>query len=593
MIRYEEGSEDGDAKIVVNASFDGDHVDVAVSDNCNCTKPAEEADLCFDQYTKLACRIFKVARAGVSLMCSHRGWLKSSFNIFEDSLSPAADNSLLSLFTHSLSRKDSPCVTVVEDTLLHCELSFRPFVVGPPFIRFYAAAPLFVKGQQVGVLCLIHHTTKTFEQKDVEMLTELAGIISSMIEAKEQRVAKSRHEIAKLNVAVSYHLKHPLSLLTKHFDLLEREYHAYALHTKQHEKSERTASRPMGCYLGDLTSKLQSFQRSCRELEDMLELSLQLASQHIDSSAYHLLRRSSFRSPSRCGLQVHSGIIDLCCLVKQVKAKLQQAAVLPCSVEWRLRGCSEPKDNGLPTDGNICGNHYLTYPIVLQATVLSALGHLSQQWHDIVVQFAYKDTQEKLCCAGAVGYIEIGLVCSGSKGQSTPFDHLFEEVVLKGVLSLAGGYMEKTTGPENACSYSCSIPVLELISALQVRQSPQAVIAKHIVSASVSSHAEHSESCNVSVAGTESVESIDPLDCSSSPRVISNKHHSYRSVTQIVAGEEDGYVDQSPRLKRGSSDHSVQSSVGSGKFVSGAVNSALTMVRSVFDLKSARKVVPG
>lgn len=61
MIRYEEGCEGGDLpKIVVNPSLDGEPQDgpsgyyLRPKDDCD--------DMRFDQYTKLACRVFKVGR---------------------------------------------------------------------------------------------------------------------------------------------------------------------------------------------------------------------------------------------------------------------------------------------------------------------------------------------------------------------------------------------------------------------------------------------------------------------------------------------------------------------------------------------------
>lgn len=542
-------------------------------------------------------------------MCERQGRSKSKFNVLEDSLVPEDDQSVLSRFLRSLPAQDSCGTTVIEDTLMNAELSLNSFVLGPPCIRFFAGAH-----QKVGMLCLTHNQPKVFLPKDIDMLSDLAAIISSIIEAKEQRLARAQEDVARLNIAVAYHLRHPLLVLTKQCNMLMSEYQAYTLHTQIHEQSGSTAGRPMGCYLGDLDYKLQSFQQSCHELEDMLELSLQLASQYIDSSSYDLLRKSSVKySLARGGLHVRSGIVDLCGVVKQAKAKLQQAAVLPCTVQWLLAGCSQGKDNSaLPTDGQICSHHYLTYPLVLQATILSTLNNLSQQWQHITVQCDYKDCRKDNDCgehSAAEGYLEIIFSCTGSKDREAMPGGLFEEVVLKGVLSLVGGYLEKSVStqkstPTNSLRnsgevYKCYIPVLELVSTPHSLRTPQGVSSKRSASKPtivvVNQVESECDSCALSLCGTESIESTSILDQSPSIKPANSKHrvNSYRSVTQMVAEDEDMSIELSPRLKGMSSDLSMQGSMGgSGKFVSGVVQSAFTVVRSVFESKSAKKIVP-
>lgn len=521
------------------------------------------------------------------------------------------DESYLSNFTNCLPPFESDMM-VAEDTLLDVQFSLNSFVLGPPYIRFFAAAPIRVHQQSVGMISLIHHEPKAFGPKDISKLTDLAGIISSMIEAKEQRMVRAREDIAKINIAVSYHLRHPLSIMTQQHDMLYREYQAFTMHTRLHEQSGSTAGKPLGCYLNNLGGKLQSFQQSCHELEEMLELSLQLASQHIDSSAYGLLRKSSAnQSTCRGSLQVQSTIIDLCGIVKQVKTKLQQAAVLPCEVRWLLTGCSQSKDGSLPTDGKMCAHYYHTYPLVLQTTILSTLGNMSQRWQHVTIQFDYKDAKKVSGGSprngghgGAVGYLEVVFGCTGSKNPvDMHTNDLFEEVVLKGVLSLAGGYLEKSSTMEKTSSdkmskgerYTCYIPVLELVSVPHAHSTPKCGSTKLAVTIPASPLFEkerQSESCNISIYDTEFIESACPLDASPSIKYAYSKHPSYGSVAQMFSEDEDLSIELSSRLKRISSDRSMQSSVGSGKYVSGVVHSALTAVRSIFESKGVKKVVP-
>ncbi|RYH05001.1 hypothetical protein EON65_45910 [archaeon] len=60
MIRYEECSDDSShPKIVMNSTFSDGELDEIGKESS--LKPIKDDDgICFDQYTKLACRIFKV-----------------------------------------------------------------------------------------------------------------------------------------------------------------------------------------------------------------------------------------------------------------------------------------------------------------------------------------------------------------------------------------------------------------------------------------------------------------------------------------------------------------------------------------------------
>ena len=66
---------------------------------------------------------------------------------------------------------------VVNDTLLHERLALHPLVVGRPFIRFYAAARLVVKGHTVGTLCAYDVAPREITPDQILHLQQMAGAV--------------------------------------------------------------------------------------------------------------------------------------------------------------------------------------------------------------------------------------------------------------------------------------------------------------------------------------------------------------------------------------------------------------------------------
>lgn len=87
-----------------------------------------------------------------------------------------------------------PDVTVVTDATKDKRFSRNPFVLGDPFIRFYAGAPLRVGGHAVGTLCLIDDKPRQFLADDRKRLSDLAQTVVDMIELRVDRITHERNE---------------------------------------------------------------------------------------------------------------------------------------------------------------------------------------------------------------------------------------------------------------------------------------------------------------------------------------------------------------------------------------------------------------
>ncbi len=129
--------------------------------------PPEEG---FDRITRLACELFKVPIAAVSIVAEDRQFFKS----------------IQGLDCRETPRDQAFCAyTILGDEVMHtedavCDARFadNPLVTGAPGIRFYAGHPLRLpNGLCVGSLCVIGHDTRTLSPDEARLLKELAGVV--------------------------------------------------------------------------------------------------------------------------------------------------------------------------------------------------------------------------------------------------------------------------------------------------------------------------------------------------------------------------------------------------------------------------------
>ena len=82
---------------------------------------------------------------------------------------------------------------ILEDAREHEEFSRNPLVTGPPYIRFYAGAPLIAEGRhRIGTLCLIDPRPRCFTDSQVSKLVGLARLCMLEINrfANQRRLAE-------------------------------------------------------------------------------------------------------------------------------------------------------------------------------------------------------------------------------------------------------------------------------------------------------------------------------------------------------------------------------------------------------------------
>jgi len=142
----------------------------------------------FDQFVRLAGRLFGVPIALVSLVDVDRQWFKACYGIGARSTSRD-----ISFCGHAIHQRE---IFVVEDATKDERFADNPLVTGEPNIRFYAGRPLAAPdGSLVGTLCLIDRVARAFSAEDRRALDDLAEMVET--ELAQVGMAELQRDLAE------------------------------------------------------------------------------------------------------------------------------------------------------------------------------------------------------------------------------------------------------------------------------------------------------------------------------------------------------------------------------------------------------------
>ena len=123
----------------------------------------------FDRIAAFASAEFDMPMAIVSLVDERRQWFKAPVGM---SVCETARD--VSFRGHAIL---TPATMVVGDTLLDPRFADHPLVVGEPFVRFYAGAPLRLPGGAVvGMLCLMDRRPRQLDRVALAILGALRAL---------------------------------------------------------------------------------------------------------------------------------------------------------------------------------------------------------------------------------------------------------------------------------------------------------------------------------------------------------------------------------------------------------------------------------
>ncbi len=142
----------------------------------------------FDKITRLAANFFQIPNAYVAFIDSDRQWFKSRVG-----LCPVETARGMSFCQYTI-HLDGPLV--IPDARVHPIGQNHPFVIGEPFVRFYAGVPLAgPKGQKIGTFCLVDSVPRKFTDQDVASLVAFAALVEREINLSE--IIETQNELLK------------------------------------------------------------------------------------------------------------------------------------------------------------------------------------------------------------------------------------------------------------------------------------------------------------------------------------------------------------------------------------------------------------
>ena len=141
-----------------------------------------EAEKPFDDLVRLAAQLCGVPIGVVSLVDGDRQWFKAVQGL------PVRETPRdLAFCAHAILAPDT---FVVEDAQRDDRFDENPLVLGEPYIRFYAGAPLVVEeGFPLGTLCLIDRRPRRLSERQLGALGILRGSVVTLLELGKARTA--------------------------------------------------------------------------------------------------------------------------------------------------------------------------------------------------------------------------------------------------------------------------------------------------------------------------------------------------------------------------------------------------------------------
>lgn len=167
----------------------------------------------FDDIVAIAAQICGTPISHISIIDKNRTWLKSQIGLSLGEGSPRN----LSFCAHAINRPDE--IMIVPDSSLDERFHDNPYVLGEPFVTFYAGVPLVTEtGHALGTLCVLDTVPRELSEEQLTSLRALANQVVAQLELrkKNRELAISRfaleeinEELEKFAYVVAHDLKSP------------------------------------------------------------------------------------------------------------------------------------------------------------------------------------------------------------------------------------------------------------------------------------------------------------------------------------------------------------------------------------------------
>ena len=144
----------------------------------------------FDGIAEIAAGLFDAQVALVTLIDRQWQWFKAAVGT-DETRAPAED----AFCAHVAAAADASLVVL--DASTDPRFARHRQVKGPPFLRFYAGAPIMLEGQAVGTVCVFDDNPRAdVSQSLIHQLSRLAALAASLFKVKDEARRRALKEAA-------------------------------------------------------------------------------------------------------------------------------------------------------------------------------------------------------------------------------------------------------------------------------------------------------------------------------------------------------------------------------------------------------------
>ncbi|MCY0386245.1 response regulator [Robbsia sp. Bb-Pol-6] len=141
-------------------------------------------ELAFDDIVLLASQICQAPISVISLVDGERQWFKARVGLIVPQTPRQS-----AFCAHAI--LDPANVMVVEDTLRDPRFRDNPLVLGDPYIRFYAGAPIVTQdGHALGTVCVLDRVARTLDAAQIRALQALARQTAALLQLRRLGAAQ-------------------------------------------------------------------------------------------------------------------------------------------------------------------------------------------------------------------------------------------------------------------------------------------------------------------------------------------------------------------------------------------------------------------
>lgn len=142
------------------------------------------AEFEFDAIARLGRRLFRLPICLVTFVDANRQWFKA-----REGMSVSETDRAVSFCGHAILKRE---LFLVFDATKDERFHDNPLVVGPPFIRFYAGAPIALpNGHAVGTVCVMDtRPRESFDPEEASDLVALSDLALTAILARATRLSE-------------------------------------------------------------------------------------------------------------------------------------------------------------------------------------------------------------------------------------------------------------------------------------------------------------------------------------------------------------------------------------------------------------------